>query len=78
MRLRRVTFHMAIYGISPISPILKIKHYFLDNTITFITDGIDLGFSTSRTALLSQLKPNVKVEWSLQVFLHETYAKSAS
>ena len=34
MRLRRVTFHMNIYGISPI---LKIKHNFFRNTTTFRT-----------------------------------------
>ena len=36
MRLRRVTFRMTIYGISPISPVWKINHDFYDNT-TFTT-----------------------------------------
>ena len=62
MRLIRVTFHMSVHGISPISHIWKIKHDFFDSTTTFITLTAPILVLQPR-GQLGYLNSNLMLRW---------------
>ena len=62
MRPGRVTLHITIYGISPISPIWKIKHDFLDNKTTSIALTAQMLVLLPR-GQLGYLNSNLMLRW---------------